>query len=121
MTGKGLHGKHCDKWVVKEHRYCDKPATVCQGGRYLCDEHDPYGFQTRSNHQEKTMASRVIHQKTFHKLAPLLQQMFPQVEFTFKLNKGDFELIFNVEPPEEALVFHYIKGFIDADDANWNG
>lgn len=39
---KGLHGKHCDVYVVEEGRYCDLPATVCQDGRYRCDTHDPY-------------------------------------------------------------------------------
>ena len=39
---KGLHGKHCDAYMVQEGRICDKPATVCQGRKYRCDEHDPY-------------------------------------------------------------------------------
>lgn len=37
----GLHGKHCDVYVKDLGRICDRPATVCNGGRYRCDEHDP--------------------------------------------------------------------------------
>lgn len=33
--------KHCDKWLVKDGRYCDEPATVCTFSRYRCWRHDP--------------------------------------------------------------------------------
>jgi len=43
----GLHGKHCDRYVVALGRICDRPATVCQGGKYRCDEHDPYALKPK--------------------------------------------------------------------------
>lgn len=46
QRNSGLHGKHCNHWIVVEARYCDKPSTVCQGRKYRCDEHDPYALIT---------------------------------------------------------------------------
>lgn len=53
---EGLHGKHCDKYVVVEGKICDRPATVCNLGRYRCNEHDPLRIPFVGEYSDKASA-----------------------------------------------------------------